>query len=339
MSHLLDWYFGLQICMNCKFVTDTTNQMIYHKTTRHSKSKSDKKFHCTECGCRFFMKYQLDSHTKSHTEENRTHASFAGSQRSMKTFWINTSPRVWQSQHSKTEIGVDATVKTKLSTGHRWETVCMPVLLACSNAPVCSIDTWRRSMEFRSNTRTCGWARNQLFTHFSQKFRKKTRPNCEEDSGGRADIVYIFEFEHYRQNAWTSQPWLVFSLTYLYLPASALCSLPTANSIRPRLLCSNSRTTSWKLLTLEESQFWLLSTCPLHSILWTMPHFSTDFNILSVCPAMSSHGFDPTWLTAHPLLKSTRLPHPTQQYAQVYPRAPSLAHFFLFSLYHLSPMS
>ena len=70
--------------------------------------------------------------------------------------------------------------------------------------------------------------------------------------------------------------------------------------------------------------------CPLHSILWTMPHFSTDFNILSVCPAMSSHGFDPTWLTAHPLLKSTRLPHPTQQYAQVYPRAPSLAHFFLF---------
>ena len=103
-----------------------------------------------------------------------------------------------------------------------------------------------------------------------------------------------FEFEQLLAKCSNVSPWLVFSLTYLYLPVSALCSLPTANSIRLRLLCSNSRMTSWKLLTLEKSQFCLLSTCPLHSILLTMPHFSTDFSILSVCPAMSSYGFDPT---------------------------------------------
>ena len=104
-------------------------------------------------------------------------------------------------------------------------------------------------------------------------------------------------------------------------------------------LCSNSQMTSWKLLTLVKSQFWLLSACPLHLILSTVSRFSTDFSILSVFLAMSSHGFAPIWLTAHPLLKLTRPPHPTQQYPQVYHRVLSLAHFFLFSLYHLSPVS
>ena len=38
-------------------------------------------------------------------------------------------------------------------------------------------------------------------------------------------------------------------------------------------------------------------------------------------------------------VKMTRHPHPTQQYAQVYPRALSLAHFSLFFSYHPSPVS
>ena len=145
------------------------------------------------------------------------------------------------------------------------------------------------------------------------------------------------------------QPWQGFKMHYwihvqTHSPPSFhtwYTCLPIANFILPRSICSNSRMISWKPLILEILQFLTLLTFLLHSILLTIPHFSTAFSIPLVYLAVLYLGFALIWqiAQAHPLLKSTRRLHPTQQYAQVYPRALSLAQFFLFSSYQLSPLS
>ena len=61
----------------------------------------------------------------------------------------------------------------------------------------------------------------------------------------------------------------------------------SASIIPLRLLCSNSRMISWKTSTLERSQFSLLLTCQLPSILSIIQHFYTDFNTLLACLALS----------------------------------------------------
>ena len=78
---------------------------------------------------------------------------------------------------------------------------------------------------------------------------------------------------------------------------SPLCSLHIADFIPLRPLCSNSQMISWKPLTREKLQFWLLSTCLPHSILLTLPHFFIGFSTPLVYLAMSSLGFALIWLT------------------------------------------
>ena len=76
-----------------------------------------------------------------------------------------------------------------------------------------------------------------------------------------------------------------------------------------------------------ETIHWLGKNYKLQ-LLSTTPHFSIDLSLPLVCPALSSLGFASTWQITHTLLKLTRHPQLAQQYAQVYHRALSLAHFF-----------